>query len=123
MSTNSHRVFSDAVIPYGAYWSTPFVRWQGSFANSHPIKLAADVAVNALAAKGIDPTTFTEVLLGTTVPSKASFFGAPWYATLIGAPGIGGPMVAQACADVCARSGHGGGRCRSGRQRCTGRSL
>ena len=56
------------------------------------------MAVKALAARGIDPTLFTEVLLGTTVPSKSSFFGAPWYATLIGAPGIGGPMVAQACA-------------------------
>ena len=22
-----------AEIPYGAYWSTPFARWQGSFAN------------------------------------------------------------------------------------------
>ena len=33
-----------AEIPYGAYWSTPFARWQGSFANLHSIEFAAHVA-------------------------------------------------------------------------------
>jgi acetyl-CoA acetyltransferase len=92
------RRFDDSWIPLGAYWSTPFVRWQGSFASAHPVKLAADVGRRALEACGVDPTSLDSVILGTTVPSKASFFGAPWYATLIGAPGIGGPTVAQACA-------------------------
>ena len=31
--------FTKAFIPYGAYWSTPFVRWQGSFASQHAMKL------------------------------------------------------------------------------------
>ena len=33
-----------AEIPYGAYWSTPFARWQGSFANLHSVEFAAHVA-------------------------------------------------------------------------------
>jgi acetyl-CoA acetyltransferase len=98
MTTDSHRTFSDAWIPHRAYWTTPFVRWQGSFATAHPVKLAAEVGATALADRGIDPTRFNQIVLGTTVPSRASFFGAPWYGTLIGAPGIGGPMIAQACA-------------------------
>jgi hypothetical protein len=73
------RRFDDSWIPLGAYWSTPFVRWQGSFASAHPVKLAADVGRRALEACGVDPTSLDSVILGTTVPSKASFFGAPWY--------------------------------------------
>jgi hypothetical protein len=30
-----------AEIPYGAYWSTPFAKWQGSFAHLHGIQFAA----------------------------------------------------------------------------------
>ena len=96
------RKLGDSWIPLGAYWSTPFVRWQGSFASAHPIMLAADVGRRALDARGIDPASLDSVILGTTVPSKSSFFGAPWYATLIGAPGIGGPTLAQACATSAA---------------------
>ena len=28
-------------IPYGAYWATPFARWQGSFAGLHALEFAA----------------------------------------------------------------------------------
>ena len=38
-----------AEIPYGAYWSTPFARWQGSFANLHSVEFAAHVARAELA--------------------------------------------------------------------------
>jgi len=37
-----------AFIPYGAYWSTPFAKWQGSLAHLHSIKLAARSARHAL---------------------------------------------------------------------------
>ena len=30
-----------AEIPYGAYWSTPFSRWQGAFAHLHSLEFAA----------------------------------------------------------------------------------
>jgi acetyl-CoA acetyltransferase len=36
--------------------------------------------------------------LGNTVPSKSSFYGSPWVAALIGAEGITGPTINQACA-------------------------
>jgi acetyl-CoA acyltransferase len=33
-----------------------------------------------------------------TVPQQHSFYGAPWLATMLGMPRIGGPTFAQACA-------------------------
>ena len=38
-----------AEIPYGAYWSTPFARWQGAFANLNSIEFAAHVTRKELA--------------------------------------------------------------------------
>lgn len=31
----------NAFFPYGAYWSTPFAKWQGSIAHLNPLKLVA----------------------------------------------------------------------------------
>ena len=90
--------FKNAFIPYGGYWSTPFVKWQGKFSSLHPLKFAADVAVGALSERDISPEMFTALYLGNTVPSPSSFYGTPWVAGLIGAEGITGPMFAQACA-------------------------
>jgi acetyl-CoA acetyltransferase len=87
-----------AEIPYGAYWSTPFARWQGSFANLHSIEFAAHVARLELARRKIDPKVFDHGVLGFSVPQKHSFFGLPWLAGLIGADGVGGPTLMQACA-------------------------
>lgn len=102
--------FSDVYIPYGAYWSSPFCKWQGSFANLHPLKFAASVARRALDERQIDPETFRSVVLGTTVPSKGSFYGAPWVAGMIGAEDATGPTINQACAtsaSVLARAAFG----------------
>jgi acetyl-CoA acetyltransferase len=85
-------------IPYGGYWSTPFVKWQGNFASLHPIKFAAQVTQRALEERNISPETFTSVYLGMTVPARHSFYGAPWLAGMIGAGDITGPMFSQACA-------------------------
>ncbi len=87
-----------ARIPYGAYWSTPFARWQGSFANLHSIEFAAHVARAELAKRRIDPKSFDYGVLGFSVPQKHSFYGLPWLTGLIGASGAGGPTVMQACA-------------------------
>jgi acetyl-CoA acyltransferase len=87
-----------AEIPYGAYWSTPFARWQGSFANLHSIEFAAHVARLELARRKIDPKTFDYGVMGFSVPQNHSFFGLPWLAGLIGATGVGGPTLMQACA-------------------------
>lgn len=86
-----------AFIPYGAYWTTPFCRWQGSFAGEHSLKLAARVAKDTLADRGIDPGELEAVSLGMTVPQLDCFYGAPWLAGLLGAP-VTGPTIAQACA-------------------------
>jgi len=90
--------FERAYVPYGAYWSTPFCRWQGSFAHQHALTFAADVAKKAMADREIPAETIEELVLGITVPQKQSFYGAPWAAALLGAEGVSGPMVSQACA-------------------------
>jgi len=90
--------FESIYIPYGAYWSSPFCAWQGSFANLAPIPLAAELARRALDARGIAPRDIDGMSLGTTVASKGSFYGAPWYAGLAGLGHISGPTINQACA-------------------------
>lgn len=90
--------FKNVYIPYGGYWSTPFARWQGSLSTYNAVELAAQVAKEVLAARNIAPESFDSVALGLTVPQKSSFYGAPWLAAMIGAPGVTGPTIAQACA-------------------------
>lgn len=87
-----------AEIPYGAYWSTPFTRWQGSFSNLHSIEFAAHVARNELKKRDIDPAVFDYGVLGFSVPQKHSFYGLPWLTGMIGAKSAGGPTLMQACA-------------------------
>ncbi|CAG0974843.1 acetyl-CoA C-acetyltransferase [Anaerolineae bacterium] len=90
--------FQNVFIPYGGYWCTPFVRWQGTLANTHPILLAAETAKRALKERNIAPDIFDALFFGMSVPQKHSFYGAPWLAAEIGAPGITGPVLSQACA-------------------------
>jgi acetyl-CoA acetyltransferase family protein len=91
-------VLEKAYIPYDAYWSTPFCRWQGSFAHLHAMEFAAEICRNAFKTRGISPKIFDQVALGMTIPQKSSFYGAPWMAAMIGATGITGPIISQACA-------------------------
>ena len=90
--------FQKTFIPYGGYWSSPFARWQGSFANLHALKFAGDVTRKALEARNLSPKTFSNVYLGMTIPAPQSFYGAPWLAGMIGAEGVTGPVFSQACA-------------------------
>jgi len=90
--------FKNTYIPYGVYWSTPFVKWQGNFANLHPVKFAAQVTKQALAERDIPVDALSGLYFGATVPSKQSFYGAPWLAGMIGAGTITGPTFSQACA-------------------------
>jgi len=91
-------VIYHAEIPYGAYWSTPFVRWQGSFAHLHSIEFAAHVARQELAKRRIDAARFDYGVLGLSVPQPHAFYGLPWLTGLVGAPHAGGPTMMQACA-------------------------
>ena len=90
--------FQKAYIPYGGYWSSPFCRWQGSFAHLHALKFGAELAVRALAQRNISAGVFDGLYLGSTVPQQYGFYGGPWVAGLIGAPGVTGPLLSQACA-------------------------
>jgi acetyl-CoA acetyltransferase family protein len=90
--------FEKAYVPYGAYWSTPFVKWQGSLAHLHAVRLAAEVGKRMLAAWELPGAELDTVVLGTTVPQKHTLYGTPWLAAMLGAESATGPMVAQACA-------------------------
>ena len=85
-------------IPYGGYWSTPFARWQGSFADLHSIELAAHVARRELGKRDIPPDVFDYGVLGITIPQQHSFYGLPWLMGMIGAERAAGPTISQACA-------------------------
>ena len=87
-----------AEIPYGAYWSTPFAKWQGSFSGLHSIEFAAHVARAELERRGIAPETFDYGVLGLSVPQRGAFYGLPWFMGMVGAKKTAGPTVAQACA-------------------------
>ena len=87
-----------AEIPYGAYWSTPFARWQGSFSTLNSIPFAAHVLKQELAKRQIPGNAIDRAVLGFTVPQEHSFYGMPWLAGLAGLPHVTGPTVMQACA-------------------------
>ena len=89
-------------IPYGAYWCTPFARWQGTLAHLHSLSFAARVARDALVAREIALTEFDYSVLGLTVPQRHRFYGLPWLAGEMGAAHIGGPTVMPAGAAGCA---------------------
>jgi acetyl-CoA acetyltransferase len=87
-----------AYIPYGAYWSTPFAKWQGSLAHLHSLRFAAHVALEALSKRGIATSELDYGVLGITTPQYGAFWGMPWVGSLMGAPELTGPTVSQACA-------------------------
>ena len=89
---------TDIAIPYGAYWSTPFARWQGALAHLHSVRFAAHVATHAMSRRRLPVEAFDYGVLGITVPQRASFYGLPWLAGMIGAPSLAGPTISQACA-------------------------
>lgn len=87
-----------AEIAYGAYWSTPFSRWQGSFSNLHSLKFAAHVTRDELAKRNIDGSLIDYGVLGTSVPQQHAFYGLPWVTGMAGLDHVGGPTIGQACA-------------------------
>ncbi|MGE5256772.1 MAG: thiolase family protein [Hyphomicrobiales bacterium] len=90
-------MLSKAFIPYKGYFSSPFARWQGSMANENAIVLAAETAKRWLTEKSMDPKVFDYVYLGLTVHQHQGFYGGPWAAAMLGATGVPGLWVSQAC--------------------------
>lgn len=99
---------TDAYIPYGGYWSTPFAKWQGTLSHLNSVQLAAHVAKDELARREIDAADFDTAILGMTVPQYKSFYGAPWLTGMMGADRVTGPTIAQACATSarCLQNAH-----------------
>jgi acetyl-CoA acetyltransferase family protein len=90
--------FERVEIPYGAYWSTPFAKWQGKLQHLHSMKLAAHVAKAELARRQIAPEAFDYGVLGMTITQFQSFYGAPWPLYDIGLKHVPGPAINQVCA-------------------------
>ncbi len=88
----------ETYIPYGAYWCSPFAKWQGSLAHLHSLEFAAHISKQALAARDLPVDVFDFGVLGISVPQKGCFYGLPWVTGMIGATQVGGPTVSQACA-------------------------
>jgi len=90
-------MLTKAYIPYRGYYSTPFVRWQGTLANEHSIILGANTSRRFFEARKWDPKMFDYVLVGSTVYQKQWFYSGPWASALMGATGTPGILVSQAC--------------------------
>jgi len=90
-------MLTKAYIPYKGYYSSPFSRWQGTMANENSIVLAAETAKRWLEEKNWDPKVFDYLFLGITVHQHRGFYGGPWAAAMMGATGIPGLLVSQAC--------------------------
>ena len=90
--------YSNACIPLGYAWSSPFARWQGPLADLSSLDLAVAVTGRALAERGLPATEVSQLVLGWTIPQPEIFYGAPTVAARLGAEGVTGPMIGQACA-------------------------
>jgi acetyl-CoA acetyltransferase len=90
-------MLTKAFIPYRGYFSTPFVRWQGTLANEHSIILGANTSRRFFESRKWDPTKFDYVIVGSTVYQKQWFYSGPWASALMGAVGAPGLLVSQAC--------------------------
>jgi acetyl-CoA acetyltransferase family protein len=88
----------EAEIPYGCYWSTPFVRWQGSLQHLNSIEFAAWVNSREIKRRGLDPSAVDHAILGLTVIQHHSFYGLPWLTGMMGMPHVTGQTLSQACA-------------------------
>ncbi len=106
--------FENAYLPAGGYWTSPFCKWQGSLGTLHPVKFPADLTQKGLAARGIEASELDSLVFGWTIPGKRIFYGAPWMAGLIGAPGITGAMISQACATSAAAVAHAAAQLEAG---------
>ncbi|ARK29942.1 thiolase family protein [Halalkalibacter krulwichiae] len=92
-------MFHKAYIPYGGYYSTPFVKWQGLLQNENSIELGAKSSKKWFESRNINPNEELDyVYLGVTVGQKSVFYGASWAATMMGAPDIPGQTLMHACA-------------------------
>ncbi|MBO0922097.1 thiolase family protein [Cellulomonas sp. zg-ZUI222] len=94
--------FTDAHVPFGLSWTSPFAKWQGPLAEVNSLDLAVDVTGRALADRGLPPEEITEWTLGCTVPQQHSFYGVTLVSRRLGSGEHGGPWISRACATSAA---------------------
>ncbi|CAB3810475.1 thiolase family protein [Paraburkholderia fynbosensis] len=90
--------FDNAYIPGPLMWSSPFIRWQRAAADLNSLDMAAQVTRDALDAREFDRERVGQLIYGTTVPQRGSFYAGPLVAARSGLPNVGGPTISQACA-------------------------
>ncbi len=90
-------MLTKAFIPYKGYYSTPFVKWQGSLANENSIVLGAATAKRWIAEKKWDSQLFDYLYLGITIGQKHIFYGSTWAAGMMGIGHVPGVTLGQAC--------------------------
>ena len=90
--------FTQAYIPFGMSWTSPFAKWQGPLAELNSLDMAVDVTGRALADRGLPPEEITEWTLGCTVPQQYGFYGVTGISRRLGAGDFGGPWISRACA-------------------------
>ncbi len=89
-------MFEKAFIPYKGYYSSPFCRWQGSFANENSIVLGAETAKRWFVAKNFDTSEFDYTFFGITVGQHHWFYGGTWANAIMGLQ-IPAMNIMQAC--------------------------
>lgn len=99
--------FSKAYIPYGGYFSSPFVRWNGSLKAENSVELGAATARRWFVDKQIDPTILDFLYFGHTTAQPFSFFGHPYSAAVIlgRKKEIPALQLNQVCATSCTTLG------------------
>ena len=90
-------IFTKAFIPYKGYYSSPFCRWQGQFANENAITLGAQVSKEFFADKKIDVDDLDYLVFGNTIGQYHQFYSSPWAAALMGAKALPNIAISQAC--------------------------
>ena len=108
----------ETYVPYGGYWSSPFCRWQGTLQTESSLELVARTAKAFFDRRKMSVDALDGIVLGFTVPQKHGFYGAPWVAGMLGAPGITGPAVSQACATSVAAIAYASAAIATGQRTC-----
>jgi len=90
-------IYTKAFIPYKGYFSTPFCRWQGSFANENSISLGAQVSKTFFQKKDIDVNQLDYLIFGNTIGQQHQFYSSPWAAALLGTKALPSIAISQAC--------------------------
>lgn len=75
--------YSKAYIPYGGYYSSPFIRWNGALKAENPVVLGAATARRWFVEKKIDPTIIDFLYFGQTITSPLTFFGHAYAAAVV----------------------------------------